>query len=267
MSPPVAASRRGRNVSLACEPAACPRGRTGTLAVAMRRPDAVASGGRGYRSRAGAHPARSAHLQWAGPADLVLAPPEGSGRLYRIGLPGVLGETSVGRQPRDAAPATAGRGSWVTSSPTLSPSSLPTAPRASSLHRRCRRSGVVARRFGGGDSGGQGRQIQAYAPDGRSFGTALCGRGPAMSERVRRVSSTWPTPRPMSRWCSRPGPAGFARWHGCPPAAPATAWRRTGPGGLSGGWWCRHGRRPAAVPRPDPPRPLGPGYGPGRRPW
>lgn len=156
---------------------------TGTIAVAVRAPDAIAL----VDGASGAERARiplagaARHLELAGPGGPVLVPSEGNDRLYRLALPSgaVLSETPVGRQPHDAAPAGGGRvfvgdeladtvhvvapdgSSQVVAAP-AQPGGVASAPDGSVV--------VVV--------GVRGRRIAAYAPDGRMLGSADCGVGP-----------------------------------------------------------------------------------------
>ena len=184
VAPTVAGAPPGRIVPLPGEPEGLALdSRTGTLAVAIRKPDAVvlvdaATGVERARIPLGGAPR---HLQLAGPGGPVLAPAEGNDRLYRIALPAgtVMGETPVGRQPHDAAPASGGRvfvgdelADTVTvigpdgstrkvQAPTM-PGGVASSPDGSVV--------VVV--------GVRGREIEAYDPEGRSLGTAPCGVGP-----------------------------------------------------------------------------------------
>jgi DNA-binding beta-propeller fold protein YncE len=184
VAPAVSGVPPGRIVPLPGEPEGLALdSRTRTVAVAVRKPAGVAlvdldSGAE--RSRVPLDGA-ARHLQLAGPGGPVLVPAEGNDRLYRIGLPGgeVLDETPVGRQPHDAAAVSGGRvvvGDELADTVTLIESdgttrklTAPTMP------------GGVASSPDGSVAvavGVRGRRIEAYAPDGRSLGTAACGVGP-----------------------------------------------------------------------------------------
>jgi DNA-binding beta-propeller fold protein YncE len=184
VAPTVAGAPRGRIVPLPGEPEGLALdSRTGTLAVAVRKPDGVAL----VDANTGVERARVAlggaprHLQLAGPGGPVLAPAEGNDRLYRIALPAgtVVGETPVGRQPHDAAPASGGRvfvGDELADTVTvIGPDGLTRKLPAPAMP------GGVASSPDGSVVvvvGVRGRQIGAYDAEGRSLGTAPCGVGP-----------------------------------------------------------------------------------------
>jgi len=156
---------------------------TGLVAVALRKPDAIAlvdlaSGVEKARVPLGG-PAR--HLQLERPGGPVLAPSESNDRLYRIALPGgeVVGDTPVGRQPHDAAPAAGG---VVFVGDELADTVRVVAPDGTSrvVPGPVQPGGVAASADGSVAVvvGVRGRLIEAYAPDGRSLGTSPCGIGP-----------------------------------------------------------------------------------------
>jgi DNA-binding beta-propeller fold protein YncE len=157
--------------------------KTGTIAAAVRDPagvvlvDAATGAERTRIPLAGA----ARHLQLAGPGGPLLVPSESDDVLYRLALPDgtVTSETPVGRQPHDAAPAAGGRvfvgdeladtvhvlgpdGSSVVVAAPSQPGGVASSPDGSVV--------VVI--------GVRGRRIEAYAPDGRSLGSASCGVGP-----------------------------------------------------------------------------------------
>lgn len=183
-APPAAADLPGTVVPLAGEPEGLVwDASTGTIAAAVRNPDGVAllDGATGReRSRvplAGA----GRHLALEGPGGPVLVPSEGNDRLYRVALPagGVTGDSPVGRQPHDAAPAAGGRvlvGDELADTvhvvaPDGSSSVVPSPVQPGGVASSPDGSVVVA-------VGVRGRRIQAYAPDGRTLGSAACGVGP-----------------------------------------------------------------------------------------
>ena len=184
VAPAVAATPPGRIVALPGEPEGLALdSRTGTLAVAVRKPDGVAlvDLGTGIERKRVALGGSPRHLQLAAPGGPVLAPAEGNDRLYRISLPAgtVVSETPVGRQPHDAAPA-AGGGVFVGDefadtvtliAPDGTTRKLPAPAMPGGVASSPDGSVVVA-------VGVRGRQIEAYAPDGRSLGKAPCGVGP-----------------------------------------------------------------------------------------
>jgi DNA-binding beta-propeller fold protein YncE len=183
VAPPLSAAPAGTVVSRPGEPeglALDPR--TGILAVGVRNPDGVAL----VDAVTGAERARiplngaPRHLELAGPGGPVLAPAEGGDRLYQLRLPDgkVLADTGVGRQPHDAAAAEGSIfvGDELADMVTVIPPSGPTR----TLPAPVQPGGVAAAADGSVVVvvGVRGRQIEAYAPDGRSLGTAACGVGP-----------------------------------------------------------------------------------------
>lgn len=184
VAPAVTGAPPGRIVPLPGEPEGLALdSRTGTLAVAVRKPDALVL----VDSNTGVERARVAlgsaarHLQLAAPGGPVLVPAEGNDRLYRVALPGgtVMGETAVGRQPHDAAPAAGGRvfvGDELADTVTLiapdgSTRKLPAPAMPGGVASSPDGSVVVV-------VGVRGRRIEAYDPEGRSLGAAPCGVGP-----------------------------------------------------------------------------------------
>jgi DNA-binding beta-propeller fold protein YncE len=156
---------------------------TGTIAAAVRAPDALAlldaATGR-LRLRvplAGA----ARHLQLAGPGGPVLVPSEGNDRLYRVALPGgeLTADAPVGRQPHDAAPA---EGARVFVGDELADSVHVVAADGSSqvFPAPAQPGGVAASADGSVVAvvGVRGRRIAAYRADGRQLGEAACGVGP-----------------------------------------------------------------------------------------
>ena len=184
VAPPGAGNPPGQIVKVGGEPEGLALdSRTGLVAVAVRKPDGVvlvdaASGAERARVPLGGAPR---HLQLAGPGGPVLAPAEGNDRLYRIGLPGgeVISETPVGRQPHDAAPA-AGQTVFVGDELADTITLLAADGTTRKLPAPAMPGGVAASPDGSVvvAVGVRGRQIEAYAADGRSLGTAPCGVGP-----------------------------------------------------------------------------------------
>lgn len=184
VSPALEQTPSGRVVPLGGEPEGLALDSpTGTLAVAVRKPDGVVlvdltTGVERVRTALGGAPR---HLQLAGPGGPVLAPGEGNDRLYRIALPGgaVVGETPVGRQPHDAAPASGGQvfvgdelaDTITVIAPDGTTRTLPAPAMPGGVASSPDGTVVVA-------VGVRGRRIEAYAADGRSLGTAPCGVGP-----------------------------------------------------------------------------------------
>jgi len=156
---------------------------TGTIAVAVRKPDGIAL----VDATSGSERARVAlagaarHLELAAPGGPVLVPSEGNDRLYRLGLPAgeVKSETPVGRQPHDVAPAAGGQvivGDELADSvhvlaPDGSSKIVPAPAQPGGLASAPDGSVVVV-------VGVRGRRVEAYTPDGRSLGSAACGVGP-----------------------------------------------------------------------------------------
>lgn len=183
-APPAPTDLPGMVVPLAGEPEGLAwDARTGTIAVAVRSPDGVAlvDGATG-RERVRIPLAGAArHLELAAPGGPVLVPTEGNDRLYRVALPdgAVLGEEPVGRQPHDVAPAAGGRvfvGDELADTvhvldPGQTPMVLNAPAQPGGLASAADGSVVVV-------VGVRERRIEAYAPDGRSLGSAACGVGP-----------------------------------------------------------------------------------------
>jgi DNA-binding beta-propeller fold protein YncE len=156
--------------------------RDGLLAVGLRRPDGIAlvSAVTGRVRKVVRLPGAPRHLQLAGPAGPVLVPAEQVGRLFQVALPSgaVVADTRVGRQPHDAAAA--GPVVFVGNeySNTIS---LVRGGRQVAVEPAPRQPGGVAAARNGSAVvvvGVRGRQIEAYAPDGRPLGTAPVGVGP-----------------------------------------------------------------------------------------
>ena len=156
--------------------------RDGIVAVGLRRPDGVAlvRAATGRVRTVVRLPGAPRHLQLAGPAGPVLVPAERIGQLFQIALPSgkVVADTRVGRQPHDAAAAGpvvfvgneySNTVSLVRGSRQIAVEPAPVQP-----------GGVAAARDGSVVVvvGVRGRQIEAYAPDGRALGTAPVGVGP-----------------------------------------------------------------------------------------
>jgi hypothetical protein len=152
----------------------------GILAVGVRDPDGIAlvDAATGRVRTLVRLPGSARHLQLAGPAGPVLVPAEQVGRLFQVALPGgaVVADTRVGRQPHDAAAA--GPVIFVGNeySNTVS---LVRGGRQVAVEPAPLQPGGVA---SNGDAvlvvGVRGRQVEAYAPDGRPLGTAPAGVGP-----------------------------------------------------------------------------------------
>ncbi len=184
VAPTTGGAPPGRIVSVAGEPEGLALdSRTATLAVGVRKPDGVVlvdanTGVERARVPLGGAPR---HLQLAGPGGPVLVPAEGNDRLYRIALPAgtVVGDTPVGRQPHDAAPASGGR---VFVGDELADTVTVIAPDGSTrkLPAPAMPGGVASSPDGSVVVvvGVRGRQIEAYDAEGRSLGTAPCGVGP-----------------------------------------------------------------------------------------
>jgi DNA-binding beta-propeller fold protein YncE len=154
----------------------------GILAVGTRGPNGVAlvdtTTGRQRKLIPVAGSPR--HLQLAGPRGPVLVPAESVGRLIQISLPGgaVVADTPVGRQPHDAAAAggTVFVGNEFSNTVSLIRHGVQVAVEPAPLQP----GGVAAAPDGSVVVvvGVRGRQMEAYAPDGRSLGVAPVGVGP-----------------------------------------------------------------------------------------
>jgi sugar lactone lactonase YvrE len=152
----------------------------GILAVGVRDPDgialvAVATG----RVRALVRlPGAPRHLQLAGPAGPVLVPAEQAGRLYQVSIATgtVIASTRVGRQPHDAAAAgqTIFVGNEYSNTVSLVRGGRQVAVEPAPLQP----GGVASDGAAVLVVGVRGRQVEAYAPDGRPLGTAPAGAGP-----------------------------------------------------------------------------------------
>jgi DNA-binding beta-propeller fold protein YncE len=152
----------------------------GILAVGVRDPDGIAlvDAATGRVRTLVRLPGSARHLQLAGPAGPVLVPAEQVGRLFQVALPGgaVVAGTRVGRQPHDAAAAgpTVFVGNEYSDTVSLVRGGRQVAVEPAPLQP----GGVAAN----GDAvlvvGVRGRQVEAYAPDGRPLGTAPAGVGP-----------------------------------------------------------------------------------------
>jgi len=183
-APAAAADLPGRIVALSGEPEGLVWDTTtGTIAAAVRNPggvvlvDAASGAERARIPLAGA----ARHLQLAGPGGPVLVPTENNDRLYRLALADgtVTGDTPVGRQPHDAAPAAGGR---VFVGDELADTVHIVAPDGSSevVAAPAQPGGVASSPDGSVVVvvGVRGRRIEAYTPDGRSLGATACGVGP-----------------------------------------------------------------------------------------
>jgi len=156
--------------------------RDGIVAVGLRRPDGVAlvRAATGRVRTVVRLPGAPRHLQLAGPAGPVLVPAEQIGELFQIALPSgkVVADTRVGRQPHDAAAAgpVVFVGNEYSNTVSLVRGGRQIAVEPAPLQP----GGVAAARDGSVvvAVGVRGRQIEAYAPDGRALGTAPVGVGP-----------------------------------------------------------------------------------------
>jgi sugar lactone lactonase YvrE len=152
----------------------------GILAAGIRRPAGVAlvSTATGRLRRVVRLPGAPRHLQLAGPAGPVLVPLEDADRLVQLALPDgrVVADTRVGHHPHDAAAA--GRlifvGNEYASTVSLVRAGRQVAVRPAPVQP----GGVAADAAAVVVVGVRGRQIEAYAPDGRALGTAPAGAGP-----------------------------------------------------------------------------------------
>lgn len=180
-APPVLQQPAGRVVALPGGPEglALDAG-DGILAVGIRQPAGVAlvDAPTGRERRIIRLPGAPRHLDLAGPAGPVLAPLENADRLAQIALPGgaVTADTMVGRHPHDAAAA----GSMIfIGNEYASTVSLIRNGRQIRVQPGPLQPGGVA---AGGSLvlvvGVRGRQVEAYAADGRILGTARAGVGP-----------------------------------------------------------------------------------------
>jgi DNA-binding beta-propeller fold protein YncE len=154
----------------------------GLVAVGVRGPDGVvlvdlATGRQRRMVRLSGAPR---HLQLAGAAGPVLVPAEGADRLYTIALPEgrVLADVGVGRQPHDAAAA--GDVIFVSDEFADTVSIVRGGRRVAVVPAPAQPGGVAASADGAVALvvGVRGRQVQAYAQDGRSLGSAPAGVGP-----------------------------------------------------------------------------------------
>jgi len=185
-SPPATTTPAGRLVSLPLggEPEGMVAdGPTNTLAVATRHPDGVlimnlSSGTIGPRVALDGAPR---HLQLVAPGGPVLAPAEGSDRLYELALPGgqVTGRFAVGRQPHDAAAAAGGTivvGDELADTVHVIRPGQPEAVLAAPTQP----GGVGASLDGSAVFvvGVRARRVEQISADGRIVGTAPCGVGP-----------------------------------------------------------------------------------------
>jgi DNA-binding beta-propeller fold protein YncE len=180
----VAGDLPGRVVALAGEPEGLAWDTaTGTIAVAVRSPDAVAL----VDGASGAERARiplagaARHLELAAPGGPVLVPSEGNDRLYRLSLPSgaVTSEAPVGRQPHDAAPAAGGR--TFVGDELADTVHVVASDGSSEIVPAPAQPGGVASATDGSVVvvvGVRGRRITAYGADGRTLGSAACGVGP-----------------------------------------------------------------------------------------
>jgi DNA-binding beta-propeller fold protein YncE len=152
----------------------------GILAVGMRGPDGVAlvdtATGR-VRSLVRLTGAPR-HLQLAGPAGPVLVPAEQTGQLIQVALPGgtVIAATKVGRQPHDAAAL--GPTIFVGNEYSNTVSLIRGGKQVAVERAPLQPGGVASNGQFAVVVGVRGRQIEAYAPDGRPLGTAHVGVGP-----------------------------------------------------------------------------------------
>jgi hypothetical protein len=152
----------------------------GILAVGVRSPDGVAlvSTTTGQVRTLVRLPGAARHLQLAGPAGPVLVPAEQAGQLFQVALPSgtVIAGTRVGRQPHDAAAA--GQTIFVGNEYSNTVSLVRGGKQVAVEPAPLQPGGVASN----GDVivvvGVRGRQVEAYAPDGRPLGTAPAGVGP-----------------------------------------------------------------------------------------
>jgi sugar lactone lactonase YvrE len=152
----------------------------GILAVGVRDPDGVAlvSTSTGRVQRLARLPGAPRHLQLAGPAGPVLVPAEQIGQLLQVAIPSgkVIADTQVGRQPHDAAAigSTVFVGNEYSNTVSLVRAGKQVAVEPAPLQP----GGVASNGKYIVVVGVRGRQIEAYAPDGRPLGTAPVGVGP-----------------------------------------------------------------------------------------
>lgn len=162
-------------------------GATGILAVAVRNPGGVVlvDGATGAERKRVPLAGAARHLGLAGPGGPVLVPTEDNDRLYRISLPdgAVVADTQVGRQPHDVAPV-AGGGVIVGDELADTARFLGADGSVRVVPAPVQPGGVAASADGSVAVviGVRGRQLEAYAPDGRSLGTAPGGVGPTHIE-------------------------------------------------------------------------------------
>jgi DNA-binding beta-propeller fold protein YncE len=152
----------------------------GILAVAVRNPDGVAlvSTATGRVRMLVRLPGAARHLQLAGPAGPVLVPAERADRLFQVALPGgtVIASTRVGRQPHDSA--SAGQTIFVGNEYSSTVSLIRAGKQVAVEPAPLQPGGVASNGEIVVVVGVRGRQIEAYAPDGRPLGTAPAGVGP-----------------------------------------------------------------------------------------
>jgi DNA-binding beta-propeller fold protein YncE len=154
----------------------------GIIAVGLHGPDGVAlvNVATGRVRLVVRLPSGPRHLQLAGPSGPVLVPAEKVDQLFQIALPSgkVIADTRVGHQPHDAAAVGPVDfvGNEYSNTVSLVRGGRPIATEAAPLQP----GGVAAARDGSAVVvvGVRGRQLEAYAPDGRSLGTAPVGVGP-----------------------------------------------------------------------------------------
>lgn len=154
----------------------------GIIAVGLRGPDGVALVNvmTGQVRMVVRLPGAPRHLQLAGPTGPVLVPAEQVNQLFQIALPSgkVIADTRVGHQPHDAAAAgpVVFVGNEYSNTVSLVRGGRQIAVEPAPLQP----GGVAAARNGSAVVvvGVRGRQIEAYAPDGRPLGTAPVGAGP-----------------------------------------------------------------------------------------
>lgn len=183
VSPPADPHPAGMVLPLAGTPEGVVVDRDGTVAVSVRRPDALVIFDLTHPAERRTVPLTGAarHLSLAGPDGPVLVPQESDDRLAEVALPAgpVIASIPVGRQPHDATavgPATVfasdeladtitviedGRVARAVPAP-VQPGGIAASPDSSI---------VVA-------LGVRGRRITAYRPDGSPIETANCGAGP-----------------------------------------------------------------------------------------
>jgi sugar lactone lactonase YvrE len=152
----------------------------GILAVGVRDPDGVAlvSAATGRVRKLVRLPAAPRHLQLAGPGGPVLVPAEQAGRLLQVALPGgtVVASTRVGRQPHDAAAA--GQAIFVGNEYSGTVSLIRGGRQVAVEPAPAQPGGVASNGSVVVVVGVRGRQVAAYAPDGRPLGAAPAGVGP-----------------------------------------------------------------------------------------